>query len=69
MYINIFFYFRINNVFHSSKTCLYGHISFYFYDVTADREGLDEKEAAKKCLEEKNPSVTHALIVNRLWHF
>ena len=45
------------------------HVSFYFYDVTADREGLDEKEAAKKCLEEKNPSVTHALIVNRLWYF
>lgn len=45
------------------------HISFYFYDVTADREGLNEKEAAKKCLEEKNPSVTHALIVNGLWHF
>lgn len=45
------------------------HISFYFYDVTADREGLDEKEAAKKCLEEKNPSVTHALIFNGLWYF
>lgn len=45
------------------------HVSFYFYDVTADREGLNEKEAAKKCLEEKNPSVTHALIVNGLWHF
>lgn len=45
------------------------HVSFYFYDVTADREGLNEEEAAKKCLEEKNPSVTHALIVNGLWHF
>lgn len=44
-------------------------ISFYFYDVTADREGLNDKEAAKKCLEEKNPSVTHALISNGLWHF
>lgn len=44
-------------------------ISFYFYDVNADREGLNEKEAAKKCLEEKNPSVTHALIFNGLWYF
>ena len=45
------------------------HVSFYFYDVNADREGLNEKEAAKKCLEEKNPSVTHALIFNGLWYF
>lgn len=45
------------------------HVSFYFYDVTADREGLNEEEAAKKCLEEKNPSVTHALIFNGLWYF
>ena len=44
-------------------------ISFYFYDVTADREGLNDKEAAKKCLEEKNPSVTHAQISNGLWNF
>ncbi|MCI7257925.1 MAG: hypothetical protein MR466_00615 [Ruminococcus sp.] len=44
-------------------------IYFYFYDVNADREGLNEKEAAKKCLEEKNPSVTHALIFNGLWGF
>lgn len=44
-------------------------ISFYFYDVNADRGGLNEKEAAKKCLEEKNPSVTHALIFNGLWYF
>lgn len=44
-------------------------IYFYFYDVNADREGLNEKEAAKKCLEEKNPSVTHALISNGLWNF
>lgn len=45
------------------------HISFYFYDVTADREGLDDRKDAKRCLEEKNPSVTHALIVNGLWGF
>lgn len=44
-------------------------IYFYFYDVNADREGLNEKEAAKKCLEEKNPSVTHAQISNGLWNF
>lgn len=45
------------------------HVSFYFYDVTADREGLDDRKDAKRCLEEKNPSVTHALIVNGLWGF
>lgn len=45
------------------------HVSFYFYDVTADREGLDDRKDAKRCLEEKNPSVTHALIVNGLWNF
>ena len=45
------------------------HISFYFYDVTADREGLDDRKDAKKCLEEKNPSVTHAQISNGLWNF
>lgn len=45
------------------------HISFYFYDVTADREGLDDRKDAKRCLEEKNPSVTHALISNGLWNF
>lgn len=45
------------------------HVSFYFYDVTADREGLDDRKDAKRCLEEKNPSVTHALISNGLWHF
>ncbi len=41
-------------------------IAFYFYDVIADLEGLNDKEAAKKCLEEKNPSVTHAQISNGL---
>lgn len=45
------------------------HISFYFYDVIADLETLDPGKDAKKCLEEKNPSVTHALIVNGLWYF
>lgn len=45
------------------------HVSFYFYDVTADREGLDDRKDAKKCLEEKNPSVTHAQISNGLWNF
>lgn len=45
------------------------HVSFYFYDVTADREGLDDREDAKRCLEEKNPSVTHACISSGLWHF
>lgn len=44
-------------------------IAFYFYDVIADLETLDPRKAAKKCLEEKNPSVTHALISNGLWHF
>ena len=44
-------------------------ICFYFYDVNADREGLDDRKDAKRCLEEKNPSVTHALISNGLWHF
>ena len=44
-------------------------ISFYFYDVTADLETLDPGEDAKRCLEEKNPSVTHACISNGLWHF
>lgn len=44
-------------------------IAFYFYDVIADLETLDPGKDAKKCLEEKNPSVTHALIVNRLWYF
>ncbi len=44
-------------------------ISFYFYDVTADLETLDPGEDAKRCLEEKNPSVTHAVISNGLWHF
>ena len=44
-------------------------IAFYFYDVIADLEGLNDKEAAKKCLEEKNPSVTHAQISNGLWNF
>lgn len=44
-------------------------ICFYFYDVTADLETLDPGEDAKRCLEEKNPSVTHALISNGLWHF
>ena len=44
-------------------------IGFYFYDVIADLETLDPGEDAKRCLEEKNPSVTHALIVNRLWNF
>ena len=45
------------------------HVSFYFYDVTADREGLDDRKDAKRCLEEKNPSVTHACIFSGLWHF
>ena len=45
------------------------HVSFYFYDVTADLETLDPGEDAKRCLEEKNPSVTHALISNGLWNF
>lgn len=45
------------------------HVSFYFYDVTADREGLDDRKDAKRCLEEKNPSVTHAQISNGLWNF
>lgn len=44
-------------------------IAFYFYDVIADLETLDPGEAAKKCLEEKNPSVTHAQISNGLWNF
>lgn len=44
-------------------------ISFYFYDVIADLETLDPREDAKRCLEEKNPSVTHAVISNGLWHF
>lgn len=44
-------------------------ISFYFYDVTADLETLDPREDAKRCLEEKNPSVTHACIFSGLWHF
>lgn len=44
-------------------------ISFYFYDVTADLETLDPREDAKRCLEEKNPSVTHAWISNCLWNF
>lgn len=44
-------------------------ICFYFYDVNADREGLDDRKDAKRCLEEKNPSVTHAVISNGLWHF
>lgn len=44
-------------------------IAFYFYDVIADLETLDPGEAAKKCLEEKNPSVTHAQISNGLWGF
>lgn len=42
---------------------------FIFYDVTADREGLDDRKDAKRCLEEKNPSVTHACIFSGLWHF
>lgn len=44
-------------------------IAFYFYDVIADLETLDPGEAAKKCLEEKNPFVTHAQISNGLWNF
>lgn len=44
-------------------------IAFYFYDVIVDLETLDPREAAKKCLEEKNPSVTHAQISNGLWNF
>ena len=44
-------------------------IAFYFYDVIADLETLDPGKDAKKCLEEKNPSVTHALIFNGLWYF
>lgn len=44
-------------------------ISFYFYDVIADLETLDPGEDAKRCLEEKNPSVTHAQISNGLWNF
>lgn len=44
-------------------------ICFYFYDVNADREGLDDRKDAKRCLEEKNPSVTHAQISNGLWNF
>lgn len=44
-------------------------IAFYFYDVIADLETLDPGEDAKRCLEEKNPSVTHALISNGLWNF
>lgn len=44
-------------------------ICFYFYDVNADREGLDDRKDAKRCLEEKNPSVTHAVISNGLWNF
>lgn len=44
-------------------------ICFYFYDVNADREGLDDRKDAKRCLEEKNPSVTHACIFSGLWHF
>lgn len=44
-------------------------IAFYFYDVTADLETLDPGEDAKRCLEEKNPSVTHAQISNGLWYF
>lgn len=44
-------------------------IAFYFYDVIADLETLDPREAAKKCLEEKNSSVTHAQISNGLWNF
>ncbi len=44
-------------------------ICFYFYDVNADREGLDDRKDAKRCLEEKNPSVTHAVISNGLWGF
>lgn len=44
-------------------------ICFYFYDVNADREGLDDRKDAKRCLEEKNPSVTHAQISNGLWYF
>ena len=44
-------------------------IAFYFYDVIADLETLDPGEDAKRCLEEKNPSVTHAWIFNGLWGF
>ena len=44
-------------------------IAFYFYDVIADLETLDPGEDAKRCLEEKNPSVTHAQISNGLWNF
>ena len=44
-------------------------IAFYFYDVIADLETLDPGEDAKRCLEEKNPSVTHAQIFNCLWGF
>ncbi|MCI6686335.1 MAG: hypothetical protein MR484_07565 [Ruminococcus sp.] len=44
-------------------------ICFYFYDVNADREGLDDRKDAKRCLEKKNPSVTHAQISNGLWNF
>lgn len=44
-------------------------IAFYFYDVIADLETLDPGEDAKRCLEEKNPSVTHAQISNCLWGF
>lgn len=44
-------------------------IAFYFYDVIADLETLDPGEDAKRCLEEKNPSVTHAQISNSLWGF
>lgn len=44
-------------------------IAFYFYDVIADLETLDPGEDAKRCLEEKNPSVTHAWISNCLWYF
>lgn len=44
-------------------------IAFYFYDVIADLETLDPREDAKRCLEEKNPSVTHAQISNGLWNF
>ena len=44
-------------------------IAFYFYDVIADLETLDPRKKKKKCLEEKNPSVTHAQISNGLWNF
>lgn len=38
------------------------NICFYFYDTSADWQGIDQSTAARTCLEERNPSVTYAYL-------